>query len=183
MILTSKFYPSISLSNGEYVISIVRRHPIGLIVPIALGTLVVSAILIILFNYDLFVRTFSLTGSLSDPSIMIMPMLFIAVLAAVVTYVSYFLYTSNRFFITNESIIQEIQTGLFSHSEQTVSLENIENASYSQEGIVQQLLGYGSIRVSKNDETFYNFSFVSNPKEYLKVINDAIEARHGEVVN
>ena len=54
---------------------------------------------------------------------------------------------------------------------------NIEDASYTQRGPVQQLLNYGSIRLStEGDETTYRFDYVSNPKEEIATLNNAVEA-------
>ncbi len=63
-------------------------------------------------------------------------------------YIAIWVYTNNKFFLTNESVIQEVQNSLFSRHEQTVSLANIEDASYRQEGLIQSMLNYGSIRLS-----------------------------------
>lgn len=80
------------------------------------------------------------------------------------------------FYLTNESVIQEIQTSIFSHTEQTVSLMNIEDASYNQRGVLQAMFNYGSIRLStEGDETTYRFSFVANPKQEIATLNNAVE--------
>ena len=66
---------------------------------------------------------------------------------------------------------------LFTRKEQTVSLANIEDASYDQKGIIQMLFNYGSIRLStEGDETTYRFSYVANPKEQIAILNNAVEA-------
>ena len=83
----------------------------------------------------------------------------------------------NQFFLTNESVIQEIQRGLFSRHEQTVSLGSIEDASFEQNGLLQTMLNYGSIRLStEGEETTYRFYFVSNPKEQIARLNNAVES-------
>jgi hypothetical protein len=92
-------------------------------------------------------------------------------------YIAVWVYMNNKFFLTNESVIQEIQTSLFSRHEQTVSLINIEDASFQQHGILQTMLNYGSIRLStEGDETTYRFEYVSNPKEQIATLNNAVEA-------
>ena len=87
------------------------------------------------------------------------------------------MYAQNRFFLTNESVIQEIQLSLFSKREQTVSLGNIEDASFSQKGILQTFFNYGSIRLStEGDETTYRFQYVANPRHEIAILNNAVEA-------
>ncbi|HEX8763495.1 MAG TPA: PH domain-containing protein, partial [Candidatus Saccharimonadales bacterium] len=92
-------------------------------------------------------------------------------------FLATYIYNNNRFYLTNESVIQEIQTSLFSKHEQTVSLSNVEDASYRQNGLLQIMLNYGSIRLStEGDETTYRFSFVANPKQHIAILNNAVEA-------
>lgn len=172
-----KAYPTLNLSEGEYIVSAVRRHPIGLIGPIAIAVLLISLALSVLFNYDIFVEFLGLTGAAANPLVAAIPTLLFVLLIAMGTYVAYYVYVNNRFFLTNESVIQEIQTSLFSRREQTVSLANIEDASFIQQGMIQQLFNYGSIRLStEGDETTYRFSYVENPKQHIATLNNAIEA-------
>lgn len=174
---SKKLYPDLNLSEGEYVIVTVRRHPIGLIIPLILGVVLVALSLSVLFNYDLFVQSFQLRGPAADVSIVFFPIILFILLICIGTYIAYYVYSNNRFYLTNESVIQELQTGLFNHREQTVSLGSIEDASYTQSGLVQEMLNYGSIRLSTvGDETTYTFPFVTNPKEHIATLNNAVEA-------
>jgi uncharacterized membrane protein YdbT with pleckstrin-like domain len=92
-------------------------------------------------------------------------------------YLAAWVYINNRFFLTNESVIQEIQTSIFSRREQTVSLQNIEDSSYRQHGLIQTMFNYGSIRLStEGDETTYRFDYVANPKREVGILNNAVEA-------
>lgn len=170
-------YPTLNLSEGEYVISAVRRHPIGLVLPLALGTFLIAAALTLLSGYSQIVESLLITGPLADPGIVTIPVLVFVAIVAFGMFVAYYVYTNNKFFLTNESVIQEIQTSLFSRLEQTVSLSNIEDASFTQIGILQQILNYGSIRLStEGDETTYRFTYVAQPKEHIAVLNNAVEA-------
>lgn len=170
-------YPLLNLSTGEYVISAVRRHPIGLIFPLGVGTLLIGFALSIVLNYDLFVEAFMLTGFLANVMNIFVPAFLFVVVVALGMFISYYVYTNNKFFLTNESVIQEIQVSLFSRQEQTVSLSNIEDASFTQHGILQQVFDYGDIRLStEGDETTYRFSYVASPKNHIARLNDAVES-------
>lgn len=172
-----RLYPSLNLSAGEYVISAVRRHPIGLVVPLALGTILIGMAFGVLFNYAEFVDFLSITGPFSEAEAVAVPILFLVTVIGLAMFVSYYVYVKNKFYLTNESVIQEIQTSLFARKEQTVSLANIEDASYSQNGIMQQIFNYGDIRLStEGDETTYRFSYVARPKEHIARLNNAVEA-------
>jgi hypothetical protein len=170
-------YPLLNLSDGEYVISAVRRHPIGLFIPLGTGTLLIGIALGVLFNYGAFTEGLALTGVAAEASGVVVPILLFCLIVALGMFVSWYVYVSNKFFLTNESVIQEIQHSLFSRLEQTVSLSSIEDVSFTQVGIFQQIIDYGDIRLStEGDETTYRFSYVASPKTHVTELNNAVEA-------
>jgi hypothetical protein len=175
-----KLYPFLNLSKGEYVISAVRRHPIGLL-RIWFFAVVLVAALVALFAVMFSGPNAAAQGifqngeAVATAAAVGLGMMSILIVggAMIATYV----YEQNKFFLTNESVIQEIQTSLFSSSQQTVSLANIEDASYQQHGIIPSLFNYAGIRLStEGDETTYRFSYVSNPKRQIAILNNAVEA-------
>ena len=173
-------YPQLNLSEGEFIISAVRRHPIGLFIPALLATFLIIIVLIGMAAYPGIANSIATSNpGASIPSvgdIMLVGTLLL-MLFAIGGYVAVWVYLNNKFFLTNESVIQEIQTSLFAKNEQTVSLSNIEDASFTQKGIIQTLLDYGSIRLStQGDETTYRFQYVSNPKNQISLLNNAVEA-------
>jgi hypothetical protein len=172
-----KKYPTLNLSEGEYVIRAMHRHPIGLFLPMAMGTILLALTLIFFMNYDIVVDYFDLRGAAADSVSILLPTLLFCGLVLLGMYVAYYVYFNNKFFLTNESVIQEIQDSIFSKHEQTVSLGNIEDASYLQTNIIEYAFHYGSIRLStEGDETTYRFTYVSNPKEHIATLNNAVEA-------
>ncbi len=172
-----RLYPNLNLSEGEYVISSVRRHPIGLVIPLALGAFLIALTLFIVTSYQDIATTLSLSGPLADPALVTVPLFIFVILVGLGMFVVYYVYTRNRFYLTNESVVQEIQLSLFSRQEQTVSLANIEDASYTKKNIIQQIFDYGDIRLStEGDETTYRFSYVAHPKGHIATLNNAVEA-------
>ncbi|HEY5805991.1 MAG TPA: hypothetical protein VIS56_01225 [Candidatus Saccharimonadales bacterium] len=168
-------YPRLNLSKGEYIISAVKRHPIGLLKIWSVGLALIVAFMAM--YYVMFAAP-TASSDLQELSGIAMAVLaFMLMLAAGGTMAATHVYNSNRFYLTNESVIQEIQTSLFSRHEQTVSLSNIEDASYKQGGVLPVLFNYGMIRLStEGDETTYRFSYVSNPKKQIAILNNAVEA-------
>ncbi|MBC7459316.1 PH domain-containing protein [Candidatus Saccharibacteria bacterium] len=174
---SKRLYPMLNLSDGEFVIMAVRRHLIGLILPISGGVFLIALALTVLFNYPALVELLMITGQLSEVSVITTPILLFCMVIGLGMFVVYYVYTNNKFFMTNESVVQEIQISLFSRNEQTVSLGNIEDASYVQHGIIQQIFNYGAIRLStEGDETTYRFTYVANPKQHIATLNNAVEA-------
>ncbi len=168
-------FPDLNLSPHEYVVASVPRHSIGILIPAFTTSLCVALVLSIVFNYSYIADVIGLPASGMASIILIGCLL--ALLFLIGGYAALWVYLKNRLVLTNESIIQEIQMGLFTHKEQTVSLANIEDASYNQVGPVQTILDYGSIRLStEGDETTYSFSYVAKPKYYIAILNNAVEA-------
>jgi hypothetical protein len=182
---SQKKYPVLNLSEGEYVISAIRRHPIGLFLPVVLGLLLVVLALSLFINFDAVMKSFQFTNvSISSADILLPVSVFIG-LVFLSMYIAYYVYINNGLFLTNESIIQEIQSGLFSRRERIVSLVDIEDVSYSQNGLVQQIFNYGSIRLSTEGEgTIYHFNYVASPKDVIGTLSNAVEAfKNGRAIN
>lgn len=174
-------YPELSLSPGEYVLEVVRRHPIGLIAIWAATSFLIILALAIIPLYAANIEAVSrFTGTpitkLPTPATMATPSLiligFFALGGAIATYV----YLQNRFYLTTESVVQFVQYSLFNSKRQMVNLINVEDASADQTGILQQVLNYGTLRLStQGEETVYHFRFVANPNSVAHRINDATE--------
>lgn len=167
-------YPFLNLSEGEYVILDMKRHPMGMIIPIALTGLSLFAILAFAAIYPSLVNS---DIPMIDASTMFGIILLVALVVVLGGAIALWVYVQNQFFMTNESVIQEIQESLVSRHEQTVSLGSIEDASFRKSGIMQTLFDYGTIRLStEGEETTYIFHYVANPKKQVAILNNAIEA-------
>lgn len=165
-------YPYLNLSRGEYVIGMIQRHPIGLFIPVGFTAMLILLMVVGLAVYPAFAETAGLPGIEQ----VLLPAFLLMILFSIGGYMIVWVYLQNKFFLTNESVVQEIQTSLFSRHEQTVSLSSIEDASYRQQGVLQSLFNYGSIRLStEGEETTYRFHYVTNPKQQIAILNNAVE--------
>lgn len=175
-------YPGINLSANEYIVSVVNRHPIGLVLPIAVTVFLIAMVIAMAINYPLIAQSMNISNIGIVPALIMS--LLLVILFSIGGYVAVWIYMQNKFFLTNESVIQELQTGIFNKKEQTVSLANIEDASFTKHGLLQYLFNYGSIRLStQGDETTYRFSYVANPKQQIAILNNAVEAfKNGRAV-
>ena len=169
-----RMFPDLNLTEGEYVIQRIKRHPIGLLVPMITTIATVVVMLIALIAYPLLAE-----DTVSDiPGVGVVTLILMAVivLVGIGGYISVWVYIRNTFYLTNESAIQEIQNGVFSRHEQTVSLGSIEDASFVQNGIFQSMFNYGTMRLStEGEETTYRFAFVSDPKKQVATVSNAVE--------
>ena len=178
-----KKYPRVALSGSEYVMEEVHRHPIGLVSIWLIVGLLVCLLLGALAFYSVNIATVSgfLAGSAGSPPLptgaQIFPFMALAcVLVVLGGVVATIIYEGNEFYVTNEAIFQFVQTSLFDTKTQVVNLINVEDVSQDQRGILQQLLNYGTLRVStQGEETTYHFYYVANPGRIVNIINDASE--------
>ncbi|MDB5167162.1 MAG: hypothetical protein JWN26_307 [Candidatus Saccharibacteria bacterium] len=172
-----QLYPTLNLSEGEYVVAVVRRHPIGLFVAFGLGLLFVTIAISALFNYDIVVQILRLKGAAANVGSMALPIIALVLLICLLTYVAYYVYINNKFYLTNESIIEQTQTSLFSHVEKSIDLASVEDISYAQTNVLQALVNYGTIKLSTiGDEKSYLYNYVASPKDYVDTLNNAVEA-------
>lgn len=178
-------YPTLGLSRGEYVVAEVKRHPIGLLSIWIVVGLIVFATFALLPLYSTNLSTIADALMLSEQNLPSPAILGLVLMVASGLFVAggllaTYVYNGNRFYLTNESVIQHIQISLFSKKEQHINLANIEDASYRQAGIVQHLFGYGSLRLStEGDETTYRFPYVANPRNVVHQVTEAIENATG----
>lgn len=172
-----QLYPMLNLTEGEYVVAVLPRHPIGLFLSFGLGLLLTTIAISAIFNYDLVIQILGLKGFAASQAIMTPIILVCILLVWLMTYVAYDVYNSSKFFLTNESIIEQTQTTLFAHVEKTIDLGSIEDISYTQTNILQSLANYGSIRLGTiGDQKSYKYTFVVDPKRQVDLLNNAVEA-------
>ena len=175
-----KRYPELTLSKDEYVITVIRRHPIGLVyiwgfigllVFLTFGALAWYSV-----NRDFIAKMF-LLGSTPPDVISMAPLAFIFLgFIALGGFIATIIYIDNRFYLTNESVFQFLRTGILQQKMQVINLINVEDASHEQNGILQNLFNYGTLRLStQGQETVYHFYFVGKPRRIVALVNDASE--------
>lgn len=175
---SKQLYPFLNLSEGEFVILRIRRHPIGLLIPSSVTVLVLVLLSVaLLLVPDFYASQAATLTTLPSIGTVVGGILLLMLFAGTLGGIAIWVYLQNQFFLTNESVIQEIQHGLFSRHEQTVSLGSIEDASFKQNGVVSHIFGYGLMRLStEGEETTYRFNYVEDPKAQVATVNNAVEA-------
>lgn len=174
-------YPHLSLSPEEYVIQEVRRHPIGLILiwlfAGALSFILLALVSLYGLNHDAIEASVAPGGLTLPSALTLFPLALFAIgFIAVGALVATIVYQGNRFYLTNEAVFQFLQTGLLTTKLQVINLINVEDASHDQAGLLQQLLNYGTLRLStQGEETIYRFLFVAKPVRIVGLVNDAVE--------
>ena len=84
-------------------------------------------------------------------------------------------YNGNKLFITNKHVIQMIMVSPLSSSFNMIDLSSIEDTSFSQDGILQKMFGYGTFRLSTvGEETTYTFKKSDITTEEVKAISKLV---------
>lgn len=168
---SKKDFPFLKLEDGEYVEFAFSRARIclGMIFGgVAMGMiLILLAFLIILLgqnSLDAMGRNFMYTIL----TILVMVALLIGLVAVIV-------YRGNRLFVTNKHVIQMVMQSPVSTSLNMIDLASVEDASFRQDGILQKLFRYGTLRLSTvGDETTYTFPYSDISHDDLKAVSKLI---------
>ncbi len=80
-------------------------------------------------------------------------------------------YYLDSWIITNKKVIDIEQKGLFSRDVATLKLDKIQDVTFSVEGIIATIIGYGEIRVqTAGTQTEFRMKHVPNPRTVAEAI-------------
>ena len=168
---SKKDFPGLRLEDDEYVEFAFKRASICLIM-IIVGTGL--ALIIILLGFLTMLMGQAL---LDDMGKNFMYIILVALLAAaiVIGLVALRVYNGNKLFITNKHVIQMLMISPIVSSVNVIDLSSIEDASFRQENILQNLFHYGTFRLSTvGDETTYTFKYSDISGEELNAVTKLI---------
>ena len=162
------------MQPGEQVICVIRRHPIGLIGIYSVTGLILAAVLsaaILVPYYLTFLTEQQKLGAWLGAGL-------IVVMTLIFTYISIYVYQSNRWILTSDSITQVTQNSLFDRHANQLSLAKLEDVSAEQHNLFQELLGFGDITLETAgaEPGKFVFSYCPSPNEYARKIIAAQEA-------
>lgn len=162
------------INPDEVKIADVRRHPIGLffmymqvMIGLGLGFIIIFMFLPVLMSAIGLDRS---TGN----SIAALLVLVVGVLAFVFLVLATRIYTASQLIITNDNVTQIMQVGLFHRKVSEISMENVEDVTAHQKGILQTFFNYGRVHIeTPGEQNNYDFIYCPNPNAYAKAIQDA----------
>lgn len=168
-------HPNIDLTDTEYVIMVVKRHQIGILAPLFGGLLLICLVIAGIIVYPSIINETMTTDAPSTGVVALIGILLSAIIASF-TYLSYWLYRANQLALTNESLVRTVQTSLFAKKVRTVSLGDVGGVSYKQTGILQTMLGYGTVHVNtRGNDVIYQMSYAIKPRVQVTTIEKAVE--------
>ncbi len=180
---SKKDFPSLKLEDDEFVEFALSRAKIYLLMVLACIAGGAAIVLLIML--------FSVTqqNMLDDMGrnflyIIVSAIVIAAIIAGAVALM---VYRGNRLFITNKRVIQMIMLSPVATSLNIIDLTSVEDASFSQNGLLQKLLHYGTFRLATvGDETTYTFKYSdvspAELKEVSKLISEAKKKKKGDEI-
>jgi len=159
------------LQPGEHVLFTVKRHPIGILRVYALCLLV-----------TLLVGVLALTAAPDDSgeqtaAIGTLAMVITGAIATGFALIISKIYWGNTWTLTTDSLTQVDQLGIFRRHSSQLSLENIEDVSSEQNGLLPRMFNYGRLLVqTAGEHNKFTFRFTPNPNYYATQILAAREA-------
>ena len=166
-----KDFPFLELEDNEYVEYAFKRAKIWL--QLILGGLAAGLIFILLA----FLLVLMGKDSLDETGISFLYIILGALLFSVflVGLFTLMLYRGNKLFVTNKHVIQMTMSSPMANSVNMIDLSSIEDTSFSQNGIMQKIFGYGTFRLSTvGDETTYTFKKSDITSEELRSVSKLV---------
>ncbi len=168
---SKKDFPMLKLADDEYVEVALSRARICLWAILG-GTAL--CVIIILLAFLLVLLGQQMLDEMGKNFLFIILFALLAS-AVVIGLIALRIYNGNKLFVTNRRVFQLLTTSLVSSSTNVIDLPSIEDASFHQNGILQQLLHYGTLRLATvGDETTYTFKYSDIKPEQMEKISKLI---------
>lgn len=170
----SELHPFVVLQPGERVVCEIRRHPIGLI-----GQYIVSGFLIVVALVAALVVGPMLNDQ-ADGTAAAMLLYggvgFLLIFSLIFLAISTYIYNKNEWIVTSDSLTQILQPSLFGRQVSQLSLNNLEDVTVRQNGILQSMFNYGTLNAeTAGERSKFHFLYCPNPNEYACKILEARE--------
>lgn len=169
-----QLHPMVVMQPGEHIVCEVKRHPIGILM-IYFGAFIGVA-LIAALAYAVLP---SLKDSYGAGQALTMVVLGAGILLAgliLMLFITTIVYWQNQWIVTTDSITQITQNGLFGRQVAQLSLENLEDVTVIQNGILPHMFNYGTIKAeTAGERSKFTFIYCPNPNQRAREILDTHE--------
>lgn len=170
---SKKDFPGLRLEEDEYVEFAFKRAKVCLLLILG-GT--AFGLIVVLLAFLLVLMGQSMIDEMGRNFLFIILTALLAS-AVIIGIVALTIYNGNKLFITNRRAIQMVMTSPVANSVNIIDLSSVEDASFRQDSILQNLFHYGTFRLSTvGDETTYTFKYSDITGEQLKAVTDLISA-------
>ena len=157
-----------------------RKHPVGIILLyIQVGIGMIFAIGLAYFLLPLVLEDTDLAFFIGNIFTAIA-----VVMSFIVLTISTIIYRENRIIVTDRNVTQVLQYGLFSRKVSQLNINNVEDVTALQQGILPTFFNYGTLKIeTAGEQVNFHFSFCPNSDYYAKIILDAREKVLGQTTS
>jgi uncharacterized membrane protein YdbT with pleckstrin-like domain len=169
------FHQKLPIDNDESILGVYRHHPIAYIIPMLLALLVIAVIV----GLALALTNVTPEGTaIIDPlyrSYVIMGVGIFSLLVLVFTYIPVWTKTQDQLVLTDESILQILQTSLFSDKVSQMGLQHINDVTV-RAGFWGNLFGFGHITIeTPGEQDNFEYGYLPNANAAAREISEAHE--------
>lgn len=167
-------HPMVVMQPGERIVCVLKRHPIGILI-VYFGAFIAVALAAALLYFvmpalrDSYGSSQATTMVLLGGGILLAGLLLMLLITTIV-------YWQNEWVVTTDSITQISQNGLFGRQVSQFSLENLEDVTVAQDGILPHMFNYGTLKVeTAGERSKFIFLYCPNPNQCAREILDTHE--------
>ncbi len=173
-----KFYHGkLPIGNDEKIIGVYRHHVMAYILPVLLALSMILVIWVLVLSLTTNTTgdegLTSVTGGMSE-YIYYGAGIF-SVLILVFTYIPVWIKMQEQIVLTDEALLQMLQTSLFSDKVSQLSLQHVADIS-ARQGFWGNMFGFGKLTIeTPGEQANYEFSFLSDPNAVAREVSEAHE--------
>ena len=169
-----ELHPLVVLRPGERVICEIKRHPFGVISMYASGAFAIIVITVLAILAPSYIGEFTFEGNVQSIALGIAAIMSIGVIAILLLATS--IYWQNRWIVTDDSITQISQNGLFGRKVSQLSMESLEDITVDKNGLIQTMFNFGTLHAeTAGEKSKFVFIYCPDPNKYARMILQAHE--------
>ncbi|HKU18970.1 MAG TPA: PH domain-containing protein [Candidatus Saccharimonadales bacterium] len=168
-------HPMVVLQPGERIVATLKRHPFGILslyIGGVIGLTVAAVLAFALLPHV--VQQYNSSGN----ALMYMYAAFgVFVIGLVLILgIATAVYWQNQWVITTDSITQISQRSLFGRQVSQLSMDNLEDVTVDQDGIIPHLFNFGTLKVeTAGERSKFQFPYCPRPNDYARQILEVHE--------
>lgn len=169
------------MQPGEKTLFELKRHPIGIV-----GMYIMTGIVLVAVAVLAIVVVPNFVGDASRSQARTLGSLVFGIftlLCLAFNYINTTIYWGNKWILTDDSITQISQTGLFKKQTSQLELSSLEDVTAEQNGVLPRMLNYGILTAeTAGHRSKFVFPYCPDPNHYAQQILEAreLEAREAK---